>query len=154
MMKLSPLCQTTGDRAEEALLNDNVATNYLYSYLYKQTDTLSEARTYMEKSVQLHHTMGSQRAQAQALWGLSRIDYYAEQYDSAEEYCLQALQLVDKIEDVFGKIYVQEHLGQILLANGDKDGAVEVWEDALAIAEHLQHPWLDKLKENIETAYD
>ena len=55
-----------------------------------------------------------------------------------------------ELEDAWGAVYVQQHLGDVHHVRGQAVEARGAWQEALAAARALGHPLAESLQERLE----
>ncbi|MCK5922195.1 MAG: tetratricopeptide repeat protein, partial [Methylococcales bacterium] len=93
-----------------------------------------------QECLPLFEQLGSRKMQGLALYELSQADAFLDpNYSKALEKGYQSLEILNKINSIFNIILVQDHIGKILLKDGQRKAACDIWKIALAAAKKTKH---------------
>ncbi|CAG0935046.1 Putative HTH-type transcriptional regulator [Thermoflexales bacterium] len=137
------LCNATGESGELAVTLDVLAETY------RLQGKLENARLETEKSLTLTRQMGLRKSQAIDLFRLSKIDFDRGDLQNALQEGQQSLSLCRALQDRWGMIYVLDHLASILTRLNDEPQSRALWHEAFALAQGLNHPLTDHLRERL-----
>jgi tetratricopeptide (TPR) repeat protein len=90
---------------------------------------------------------GDRKLQAHLLFRLSKVDFDLGNLRLALEQGMQSLKLCRELDDPWGAVYVQEHLGKVYVGLEQFKEAQQIWTAALMEAEQLHHPLVPSLKQ-------
>lgn len=138
------ICEGIQDEGELAM------SLALLSQVYRMQGDLESAREHLERSLALLKRMGDRKGQARAFYRLSLVDADLKEYSLALQEGERSLKFCRELGDVWGTVYVLYHLGDILQKTGQTDQAQERWLEALNIAEEIQHPLSQSLRECLD----
>jgi predicted ATPase/DNA-binding SARP family transcriptional activator len=134
------LSKKTHDDAELAAALDSLAETH------RRQGNLKTARQEAARSFDLFKILGARKLQAHLLLRLSLIDADLGALERALEEAQRSLQLCQDLQDPWGAVYIQDHLGEIYQRLGKTAQAHALWAEALSLATQLQHPLLSKLQ--------
>jgi len=137
------LCEEIHEEGELAI------SLYILSDVCRLQGNLETAREHAEKSLELLKRMGDRKSQARALYQLSQVDADRHEYAVALQEGLASLNLCRELNDTWGTVHVLRHLGDIVKSLGQIDRAREMWSEGLRLAEELQHPQGEALRERL-----
>jgi hypothetical protein len=93
--------------------------------------------------------MGDRKNEARALYRLSLIDLDRHDYAAARHNATISLELCRQLQDKWGTVYVAHHLGEVYEQLHQSARARDLWLEAFALAESLQHPLTETLRERV-----
>ncbi len=108
-----------------------------------------EADRYLEEIQQFIHTRGSGSLKAELYLLESQFFTQKGEREKALTLCRDAASLYEKLELPHELIRTHIRLGTLYLEGGDREGALEIFEDSLERAERLKAPWLVKAFEKL-----
>jgi hypothetical protein len=97
----------------------------------------------------LARQIGDRKTQAHAYFRLSEIDGDLKDYAMALNEAQYSLSLCLDLQDLWGAVYVQAHLGNLHAAVQQLNLARTNWVEALTRAESLHHPAAAELQEHL-----
>lgn len=135
----------------DAARNDSERAAVLFSLaeVHRLQGQIDLARSEAEHVLQLFKEMGDRKSQARALYRLSLLAADRSEWESARSYGTVSLDLCRDLQDNWGEVYVAHHLGQVQLHLQHADVAQILWQRALALAEPLNHPLIETLRERV-----
>lgn len=141
-------------RAVELCIQLNLQAELTNAYAYladihRRQGQLELALHEAEQGLQLARTSTDRPVQAHFLHRLSRIHHDLKQDGMAVAESQQALRLCRELGDHMGEVYTQEFLGQIYARLGKFAEARQVWTEALASAEAMDHPLGSALRQRL-----
>ncbi len=146
-------CHRALQLCEETQEQDQLAwVLYTLSGVNRRQGKLLPAREHAGRSLALLQRSGDRKSQAQALFDLSRIDLELKDYALALDEGFQSLQLSRNLQDAWGNVYILRQLGDVHRSLNQLDRAIELWSEALGIAEKLQHPLAASVRERLMQA--
>jgi len=115
-LRLLPVYERLGDVRLRA-----VTLGYIADILQARGELDEALRILREEELPVYERLGDVRERAVALTKIARIDLQRENYQAAYEGFAEAYQIVDKLGDLEGIIYVSINLGQLLCMAGAKE---------------------------------
>ena len=137
------LCEQLQDNSDRTIVL------YTLAEVHRREGRLGEARREAETSLHLAQQIGDRKTQAHAYFRLSEIDGDFKDYAAALNEAQRSLQLCLELQDLWGAVYVQAHLGNLHAALQQFDPARTHWAEALSRAESLHHPAAVELHEHL-----
>ncbi len=131
------------------LQNDSDRTTVLATLaeIHRRQGNFDAARAEAETFLHLVRRMGDRKSQAHALFRLSQIDTDRHDYPAARHNAVLSLELCRQLHDRWGEVYVAHHLGRVYIQLRQSDQARNLWQEAFSLAESLQHPLVETLRE-------
>ncbi|MBN1582871.1 MAG: tetratricopeptide repeat protein [Anaerolineae bacterium] len=144
------LCHETKEKHELALILHKLSVIHYSKHVLGKGGDLEAGRDYAEQSLQLFQSMGELRSQAQALWLLSEIDGASGLHEPALVKGQRSLDLCEKLGDLWGKVYLMSHLGDLYVKVMQPKKARSMWQNALALISDQEHRLTDSLRERLK----
>ncbi len=138
------LSQQVNDNTQLAATLDHLAE------AHRRQGRLREARSEAERSLELFRAMGDRKLQAHILFRLSQIDFDTGDLHRAQSEGQAGLKLCQDLQDPWGAVYIQLHLGDVYSTLGQIAQACQIWAQAYATAVELNHPALGPVKERLK----
>jgi predicted ATPase/DNA-binding SARP family transcriptional activator len=133
-------------------LNDDTQLAGTLDYLaeaYRRQGRPNEARIEAERSLALFRGMGDRKSQAHVLFRLSQIDFDIRDLQRSLSEGQSSLEMCNALQDPWGTVYIQLHLGDVHQALNEPALARQMWTQAYAAASELHHPAADLLQQRL-----
>ncbi len=138
------LCEQLQDQSNKTTLL------YTLAEVYRRQGRLREARAEADTSLILAKQIGDRKSQAHAYFRLSEIDGDAKNYAPALNEAQRSFRLCLDLQDLWGAVYVQAHIGDLHAALQQFEPARTHWAEALTRAESLHHPIVAELRKRLD----
>jgi tetratricopeptide (TPR) repeat protein len=135
------LCRDLGNRSEIA------AVYYQLAVIARYQNQLATAREQAEQALSMFETMGDRGFTAVTYYELSHISALQLDYPIAKRHGLESVKLFQEVGQRFNLVYVLHHLGHLARDSGQPVEASGYWKNALAVAEAIDHPLIDSLRD-------
>lgn len=132
---------------ERRNLGERAAALHTLAEVHRLQARTDEARQEAEASLKLFKVMGDRQSQARALYRLSLLDADVKDYAGARDTGEQSLMLCRQLHDRWGLVYVAYHLSEVYMQLRAEAQAHELRAEALSLAQELNHPLIDVLRE-------
>lgn len=132
---------------ERRNLGERAAALHTLAEVHRLQARTDEARQEAEASLKLFKVMGDRQSQARALYRLSLLDADVKDYAGARDTGEQSLMLCRQLHDRWGLVYVAHHLSEVYRQLRAEAQAHELRAEALSLAQELNHPLIDVLRE-------
>jgi two-component system, sensor histidine kinase and response regulator len=138
----------------------NQITNHMsLGGLYRQTGEYDKAKQNYDRVLELAETLGNNLSYMQALYNLGMLNIDMEEYNRAMDFFDESLELSIENNITIGSYYNHSGKADVYRKLGDYGMAIELYKDALEIAENaggaeLVRATLQKLYETSESAGD
>jgi serine/threonine protein kinase/tetratricopeptide (TPR) repeat protein len=134
------LAQMSGNQSELASMLS------VLSKISRMQGNLAAAHQQAEQSVTVLRDIGDRKSLAMALYRQSLIESDLAAYPEALRTALQSLELCRVIPDEWGMVYVLQQVAKLYKLDDQLREAQQIRQEALNIAERLQHPSLPALQ--------
>jgi tetratricopeptide (TPR) repeat protein len=143
-------CQAAAQLSEQ--LDDRAETSafyYIYADLLRKKQDFPAAHSYAHKALALFHEMGDGNSEVNALLLLAGNEVNWNEAEPGRQlieeglaYCRTGLDICEAIGYKVGKAFLLLMNGRLLAQRGERPAARATWEQALELAQALQHQWL------------
>jgi predicted ATPase/DNA-binding SARP family transcriptional activator/biotin operon repressor len=106
--------------------------------IFHQLGDYAHAQEYYEQALSIFYKLGIRWYQGQALAYLSLLDHNLGNDQAAKEHSLQGLSIAKEIGDRLAQGWLLDSLGHALASLGQLEGAVEAYQNALALRQEQQ----------------
>ncbi|HTP08665.1 MAG TPA: hypothetical protein VMP08_10465, partial [Anaerolineae bacterium] len=142
------LCNEQQEAAELAQVSSTLAETY------RLQGKLQDAYALATKCLELSQRMGSRQLQALYLFRLSKINADLGNLPLALQQGLSSLALCRETHERIAIMYVLEHIGQLYHILHQPAQELQMWREALAVAQELNHPLSTELGERLKFHVD
>ncbi len=142
-MEALGICKQLQDQGDKATVL------YTLAEVHRCQGRLQEARSEAKDSLTLARQIGDRKTQAHAYFRLSEVDNNLKNYAVALDEARQSLSICIALQDLWGAVYVQTHIGNLYATIQQLDLACAQWAEALARAEALHHPAIHELRKRL-----
>jgi adenylate cyclase len=92
---------------------------------------------YFQRALSLYQRVGDIRGQALAHNQVAAACLYIGRLQEAEHQCRLAREIFNQIGDMYNLVFVNNNLGEVLLKQGNLDGALASYQEGLRTLEHI-----------------
>lgn len=125
----------SGQNDAERLARERVALQL--GMLHLHMGNYREARTWLDRAMNLARILGDEAAEAAAWHNLASIELRVGDYKTAREKFQKALAMEQKIGDRIGEATTLHQLGAIYVYTGDYEAARGMLQEALGLRQHI-----------------
>jgi len=137
------LCNEQQEVAELAQASSTLAETY------RLQGKLHEAHPLAKRCLELSQQMGSRKLQALYLFRMSKINADLGDIALALQEGLNSLALCRAAQERLAMMYVLDHVGYLYDVLQDPAQKIQLWSEALAVAQVLNHPLSAALSERL-----
>jgi adenylate cyclase len=92
---------------------------------------------HFQRALNLYQRVGNIRGQALAHNQIAAACLYIGRLQEAERQCRLAREIFNQIGDMYNRVFVNNNLGEVLLKQGNLDGALASYQEGLRTLEHI-----------------
>jgi tetratricopeptide (TPR) repeat protein/transcriptional regulator with XRE-family HTH domain len=138
------LCDHLQEQAEQAVIR------YILAEAHRVQGDLTLARHEIQHSIELFAHMGDRSMRAKALWRASLVEMDLGNCAIALQQAQQSRDLLHDLGNQWSLVFTLLQLGDVYQRLEDPDQAHGHWQEALTLAEQLEHPLAQDARQRLE----